>query len=184
MIRERHLIEYCAPTLASLKTGNLFWIEYYSEEKLESSLTSLGELLTDKGVSVEVLRQKNDRVLVYVYRHKRLCQDLNKPGVAEFLQTCGYEEITVEYALERLKRRIARQGGFPHEIGLFLSYPLGDVIGFIENRGQNCKCVGCWKVYCDECEAQKTFARFDKCCQVYKRLFQQGLSLWQLTVAA
>ncbi len=147
-------------------------------------MASLQELLAGKGVSVEILRRKEDRVLVYVYRYKRLDQDLHKPGVADFLRTCGYEKITVEYALGFLKERIDKANGFPHEIGLFLSYPLGDVIGFIENQGQNCKCVGCWKVYCDECEARKTFARFDKCRQVYQRLFQQGRSLWQLTVAA
>ena len=184
MIHEKDLIEYCAPTLASLKTGNLFWVQYYFQEELEASLESFRKLLFPKGVSVEVLRQKSDRALVYVYRSKRLQQDLQKPGVAEFLQTCGYESVNAEYAVEFLKERIAREGGFPREIGLFLSYPLGDVIGFIENRGQNCKCVGCWKVYCDECEAQKTFARFDKCCQIYQRLFRQGRSLWQLTVAA
>ena len=69
-------------------------------------------------------------------------------------------------------------------IGLFLGYPLGDVIGFIKNAGQNCKCVGCWKVYYNECEAIKAFARFKKCTNVYVRLWNQGRSVRQLTVAA
>ena len=73
---------------------------------------------------------------------------------------------------------------FPHEMGVFLGYPLGDVIGFIKNAGQNCKCVGCWKVYCNECEAIKAFARFKKCTSVYVRLWNQGRSVRQLTVAA
>ena len=61
---------------------------------------------------------------------------------------------------------------------------LNDVIGFIKNAGQNCKCVGCWKVYCNECEAIKAFARFKKCTSVYVRLWNQGRSVRQLTVAA
>ena len=84
----------------------------------------------------------------------------------------------------RMKLRFHEDGAFPHEIGLFLGYPLGDVMGFIENAGRNSKCSGCWKVYCNECEAIKLFARFDKCREVYKRLFKQGKSLLQLTVAA
>ena len=36
------------------------------------------------------------------------------------------------------------------------------MIGFIENGGDNCKCADCWKVYCDEKEAKKTFARLKK----------------------
>ena len=70
------------------------------------------------------------------------------------------------------------------EIGLFLGYPVEDVLGFIENAGQNCKCCGCWKVYCNECEAVRTFARYKKCRDIYKRLWQEGRSVLQLTVAA
>ena len=70
-----------------------------------------------------------------------------------FIKKYGYESTDPAYALERLRSRLAQREDFPHEIGLFLGYPLGDVIGFIKNAGQNCKCVGCWKVYCNECEA-------------------------------
>lgn len=69
------------------------------------------------------------------------------------------------------------QEEFPHEIGIFLGYPLGDVIGFIKNAGHNCKCTGCWKVYCNECEAVRTFAKYKKCKDVYMRLWQQGRSV-------
>ena len=41
---------------------------------------------------------------------------------------------------------------FPHEIGIFLGYPLADVAGFIRNKGRNCKCIGTWKVYGDAFE--------------------------------
>ena len=87
-------------------------------------------------------------------------------------------------ALDWLRQRLAAGQGFPHEIGLFLGYPVGDVAGFIRNRGKNCRCVGCWKVYCNECEARRTFARLKKCTQVYTRLWQQGRTVPQLTVAA
>ena len=79
---------------------------------------------------------------------------------------------------------IGENNEFPHEIGIFLDYPLGDVIGFIVNQGRNFKCAGCWKVYCDECACRKTFAKYKKCRDVYVRLWQQGRSVLQLTVAA
>lgn len=50
-----------------------------------------------------------------------------------------------------------RTKDFPHEIGLFLGYPLEDVQGFIENRAEGYKCVGCWKVYGDEEYAKQEF---------------------------
>ena len=81
-------------------------------------------------------------------------------------------------------KRLGEGDSFPHEIGIFLGYPLGDVMGFIQNAGKNCKCSGCWKVYCDECEARRLFAQFQKCREIYARLWNQGRSVWQLTVAA
>ena len=83
-------------------------------------------------------------------------------------------------------RRGARGRTFrcPHEIGVFLGYPLEDVLGFIENGGRNCLSCGCWKVYSNECAALEAFARFEKCKAVYQRLFASGCPLTRLTVAA
>lgn len=47
--------------------------------------------------------------------------------------------------------------GFPHEVGLFLGYPLDDVTGFIEQKGKNYKCCGIWKVYGNEKQTQMLF---------------------------
>ena len=94
------------------------------------------------------------------------------------------ESIDPVYALERLRSRLAQREDFPHEIGLFLGYPLGDVIGFIENAGKNSKCAGCWKVYCNECETMKLFEKFKKCTRIYTKLWRQGTSVEKLTVAA
>lgn len=106
------------------------------------------------------------------------------PAQKNFWSATGYTDTGVDGAIERLRMRLASGDGFPHEIGLFLGYPVEDVLGFIENAGQNCKCCGCWKVYCNECEAVRTFARYKKCRDIYKRLWQEGRSVLQLTVAA
>ena len=66
------------------------------------------------------------------------------------MERYGYTDTSVDGAIEWLRMRLASGDGFPHEIGLFLGYPVEDVLGFIENAGQNCKCCGCWKVYCNE----------------------------------
>ena len=78
--------------------------------------------------------------------------------------------------------RIRALREFPHEIGLFLSYPPEDVAGFIENKARNCKCCGCWKVYGDEEKAKETFRRFRRCTEEYCRLWNNGYSLSQLAV--
>ena len=181
---EKSVIEHCSPTLASIKTGNLFTYKYESEEELWESVEGFNECVREKGVSLTVLRRSEKKALIYVCRFSSLERDLKKPGVANFIKKYGYESTDPAYALERLRSRLAQREDFPHEIGLFLGYPLGDVIGFIANQGRNFKCVGCWKVYCDECACRKTFAKYKKCRDVYVRLWQQGRSVLQLTVAA
>lgn len=180
---DNYLIEHCSPTLASLKTANLFSCAYENERALETAVSAWNELLRDKGVELLVLRKMNQSALIYVCRKKMLSVDLKKSGVAEFLNTYGYSSTDTDYAIDRLKTRLKEQTDFPHEIGIFLSYPLDDVKGFIEQGSRNCLCSGCWKVYCNECEAIKMFNKFKKCHEVYSRLYAEGSrDILQLTV--
>lgn len=181
---EKYLIENCSPTLASLKTANLFSCSFTSLEELEENVNEWNSLFEEKGIRLVVLRIRGNSALVYVCRRAYLERDLQKPGVARFLRKYGYESTDAAYAVNRLKERLQGNDGFPHEIGVFLGYPLGDVIGFIVNAGMNSKCSGCWKVYCNECDAVRTFAKYKKCKEIYVRLWNGGRSVWQLTVAA
>lgn len=179
---DKYLIEHCAPTLASIKTANLFSVDA-NERELDEHFDKWREQLKNKGVSMTILHRSEKRVLIYVYRRELLKRDLKKHEVSEFLKIYGYEQRSVEKDIEHLKSRLGRDGEFPHEIGLFLGYPLGDVTGFIENGGRNSKCGGYWQVYCNESETEKLFASFSKCIDIYKQLFDQGKTVSQLTVA-
>lgn len=118
------------------------------------------------------------------FRVGKLREELRREKTKGILKTQGYCYETLEEAIEILKSRMGDNGSFPHEVGLFLGYPEEDVWGFMVNQGKNCKCSGCWKVYCDECSAMKTFCRFKKCEEVYQRLFLAGKPVRQLIVAA
>lgn len=183
MLLEQHLIEYCSPTLASLKTASLFNHSYSTDRELTEQLDYWNWRLNKKGIYLTDFCRRNNRALIYVYRRSHLISDLNREGVGDFLEGYGYKGMDPDAALERLRKRVRQGAGFPHEIGIFLGYPLGDVIGFIENAGENCKYKGYWKVYCDECEAVKVFTKYKKCRCTYIRLWEQGRSVCQLTVA-
>ena len=90
--------------------------------------------------------------------------------------------IWLEYA-NRQTFKGDESGEFPHEVGLFLSYPPEDVKGFIDHRANGFKCAGLWKVYGDEAKAQALFAKFKKCTEIYCALWQTGSKLEQLAVA-
>lgn len=181
---DKHLVAHCSPTLAGLKSANIFNYSFKSIKLLEQQLELLRADLRPKGVSLRVLRRSGKRALIYVYRSSKVQKELQRQGVLDFLSNYGYETDHLEHCLQRLSVRISSHLEFPHEIGLFLGYPLEDVIGFIENKGKNSRCCGCWKVYCNECEAQKLFAKFEKCKNVYLQMFDRGRTVLQLTVAA
>lgn len=181
---EEYLIEHCAPTLASIKTASLFTMGFSNEKDFAAEIEYWNTSLAEKGIVLLTLRKREQRALIYVCRKSHLRKDLSYPGVARFLDGYGYGSTEVDQAIETLKGRMKRSEEFPHEIGIFLGYPLGDVIGFIQNAGQNYKCAGCWKVYCNECEAIRRFALYKKCKEIYRRLWKQGKSVQRLTVAA
>ncbi len=181
---EQFLINHCAPTLASLKTASLFKYYFPSEDELEQCLHTINRQLNCKGVFLEVLHVQDSRALIFIYRKSKLKEDLQKSGVREFLSAYGYRSNSIVDCIDNLKHRFALGQDFPHEIGIFLGYPLEDVIGFIENAGQKSKCTGCWKVYSNECETMKLFAKYKKCKSIYQKMFSCGRSIMQLTVAA
>ena len=149
---EEQVVRNCAPTLAGLKTGNLFACPYENREDLLDFL-----------------------------RPARLEKDLSSASGEALLSEFGYNCRGGSRCLTRLARRLKQQEDFPHEIGLFLSYPPEDVKGFLEHKP--CKCVGCWKVYENEEAAKKTFAKYKACTRVYCRQLASGIDIERLTVA-
>lgn len=177
------IVRHCSPTLAGLKTANLFAAEYTSEEALRNDLRALNRVLVPKGLRALPLRRENGRALIYLYRPKRLAQDLKDAQAAALLEPIGYPCGCPERCIAALVHRLKEQSAFPHEIGLFLGYPPEDVRGYIENRALHCKCVGCWKVYGDEAAARRQFAAYKSCTANYCRRRASGASLEGLTVA-
>lgn len=204
------IVRHCAPTLAGLKTGNMFTATFEDEAQLDAEVEHLNRILTAKGLRITVLRiachartskgrsQECDkcsdkcntkgstkgciRALIYIYRPGQLQSDLGAEEAKAILLRLGYEASSMEGCIRRLSDRIYECDEFPHEIGLFLGYPPEDVKGFIELGGRNCKASGYWKVYGDVARAQKQFERFSKCTGVYLKCLERGLPISKLAV--
>lgn len=181
---EKMIVDYCAPTLAKMKTANMFNYKYTNVNELQEEIAEANEKLNEKGVFIEILKIAKSRALVYVYRKQMLEGDLAKDGVKSLLEQYGYLNLELSECLEILKKHLQEFECFPHEIGVFLGYPLADVLGFIKHGGKNCKHCGIWKVYSNECETRQLFAKFHKCTEVYTRVFTEGRSITKMTVAA
>lgn len=181
---EELLVKHCSPTLAGMKTGNIFSCDFSDEKEMRECIRCWNRVLTKKGMRVVPIRYNEGRALIYAYRPKKLSLDLKDDIAEKILRERGYSTERSERCIVHLIKRLCEYDEFPHEIGLFLGYPPEDVSGFIENKAGSFKCVGCWKVYGDADSAEKTFAKYKKCTDVYCRCYKEGrCSLERLTIA-
>lgn len=175
------VIRHCAPTMANIKTANLFSCTFTSREEMIEEIRKLNLRLRNKGVRVLALQFIDGRGLIYVYRPKRLSVDLKNCLACSLLKDHGYPCNDQNICLRHLIRRLEAGGEFPHEIGLFLGYPPEDVNGFI-NDPKNCKFCGTWKVYGDVEAAKCCFAKYRKCIDLYRKQWSCRKSIERLTV--
>ena len=183
---EAVLVRQCAPTLAGMKPGSIFCFNHSPLEVSRQKVCQWNKQLAPFGLTVQILLERpgSSSVIVFVYRRDRLEQMLSDDAYQSFLAQAGYERTNLDGLLEQLSYRLRTQPEFPHEIGVFLGYPLQDVIGFIENQGRNFTCCGFWKSYGDPAEMQVCFACYRRCIQTYVAMFEQGIPIERLAVPA
>ena len=166
----------CAPVLADVKPSNLLILT--SEE--EEVFLQMEEL---PHISSLCLYEGKNKSTWLLYRRDRLESALVWPQTGEFLEQYGYRMVreSLDEKLLRLQHRFAeyKEGRqpFPHEMGVFLGYPLGDVKGFIEHHGKEYLCSGYWKVYRDEQNAKSTFQLYQSVRDAVLQLIMAGRNL-------
>ena len=176
------LVRCCAPTMASLKTGNMFSCAFESRGQMTEELRRLNLRLGRKGLRILPLRWHGGKALLYLYRPGMLARDLQDPLARRLLSECGYDGADARACLRRLITRLRTEADFPHEVGLFLGYPPADVDGFMHRKAE-CKLCGLWKVYDDVESALRQFARCRHCTEVYLNCLSRGFTLDRLAVA-
>ena len=176
------IIKHCSPTLAGFKTANLFTCAYSQKEDIKRYAREFNQRFCRKGVVMLPLDYGKTRALIYVFRPTRLEKDLSDTIAKSILGSVGYKKFEYKTCLKSLKSRIQICPEFPHEIELFLGYPPEDVRGFILHKGNGCKRCGCWKVYGNEERAEREFAKYKKCSDIYYSKWLQGTSISKLVV--
>jgi hypothetical protein len=168
---ELQIVLQCAPTLAGLKTSNLLIVPKDQEDKVRG-------VLRHSGLFGYRLVYDRKRVIFLVFNKEKLVDYLSRDEVRDFLRKYGYRTDEFGYCLRCFQKRydsyVHSRREFPHEMGVFLGYPLCDVEGFIENGGEDFKLSGYWKVYGDAEEAKRLFESFDTIkdemvCKLYKK---------------
>ncbi|WP_019189711.1 DUF3793 family protein [Levyella massiliensis] len=197
---ERALVHHCAETLAGLKPASLLCLR--SDALLQSQdAVDYGNAQFNRfGIRFFALGRCRKAERILIYREERLNAWLHKGDVRKALEVFGYDcslppatDIVtagsvpqnhyplVGSLLQQLLCRMTQCPSISDEIGLFLGYPVEDVISYAKDRGRNAYAMrGYWRVYHNPSEARKTFEAFHACRQCWLAALQNGDDLFRL----
>lgn len=178
------LANHCAPALLGIKPSSIATYQKSKDDDIHAEVEKLNSSLNKNDIYIEILCECESRAVMIVYRKRVLEKHLNERLNKAFLNCYGYaQSYEVDEYLSFLKTRLNCEN-FPHEIGVFLGYPLKDVYSFINHRDEGCIMTGEWKVYHNPEEAEKTFCRFRKCKKALSEKVENGKTLAQIFCAA
>lgn len=170
---------HCAPILWGLKAANSVTVT--KEEK-----EAVCGLLRETEISHCFFPLREQWGILYLYRPKELEGYIYQPDIRAFLREQGYVEEEMEDMLYRLSWRIRLYGmgkaAFPHEIGVFLEYPLEDVKGFMVHQGAEAACSGYWKVYAPAPEKAERFLAYDKAKELLLKEVLNGKNIEEMLI--
>jgi hypothetical protein len=167
----------CAPVISGIKISNLLTIP-------AKSLRELSAVLKKTELSFRILYPGRERLVILIYRETELKEYLEREEVMAFIYKCGYETSDISKIfpvfVKRYMRYMELKQDFPHELGLFLGYPIEDVEGFIKENGKNYLYSGYWKVYKDAELKIRLFKNYEKVQTEIVRLLYEGLDIMDI----
>ena len=186
---EHVLARHAAPCLAGIKTANL--VAFPSNDIRWCN--TYNELLNVQGIFFTPLCVFRNRAQILIYRKDLLHAHCSKPEICDALRSFGYcPESGLKAIITRLKERMEVFSSehvygkriFPHEIGLFLGYPVDDVFQYVRTGGKNCLFCGYWKVYSNPERALQVFHQYTECKERFALQIKRGMTLSEIVRAA
>jgi hypothetical protein len=172
---EFQIIRACAPVLAGIKPAGMFHVSREEYPFLTRQLRELNKNLNPAGLYFFTICRCPAGELLVIYNKKHLSEILRKRKIRSYLKKKGYPTPTsVEKVLFHFQSNFILKKKFPHEVGIFLGYPLEDVIGFENNNGDHFKYAGYWKVYGSVPADCRRFRAYEKCTDGMMTLYTTG----------
>ncbi|MEG0773939.1 DUF3793 family protein [Clostridium sp.] len=150
-----------APTLKGLKAASTVTFCNYDRNMNNNWSTYKNEILNKLNIKAFELKETEKYVTVLFYDENLLNNRLKEMETSDFLCEYGYDpNLNIKANLEILKTRYELYK-CPHELGVFLGFPIEDVKTFINTPNKQYLLCGYWKVYHNRDLALKIFENFD-----------------------
>ncbi len=167
----------CAPLITGLKISNLLIVQNDNAARVK-------EILKGTGIVCFVLHVSDGKTIFLLYKEREMKAYLSRKRVRILLSQLGYRNYDLKSLLILFRKRYKMYANgeidFPHEMGLFLGYPVEDVHGFIENTGKNFLHSGYWKVYKNLPLKMQLFQSFEQARERVIQLTSCGMSIREI----
>lgn len=172
------IIHCASPALCGIKPASLFSMNESVFLSGEQKIKEWKPFFSKRRTYFVALKKADGRVLFFVYDARLLKKILAESSNRQYLASKGYPvERGFQAVLAELLHRLACADEFPHEVGLFLGYPLCDVIGFETQQAQGSRYSGFWKVYGNVHDARRIMNQYKTCSEKCMKLLNSGLSV-------
>lgn len=174
----------CMPTLMRCKPSSLITFQKKYIEKKDQFFQVLLQEAARFDCCCKILYENEKTIYVLIYQPELLMEVLYQFGENDLLKRYGYVRPTslLSFNLNVFQARFQeykkqKELEFPHEVGIFLGYPIEDVEEYVKNNGENYLLCGYWKVYHNVEEALLTFHYFKRIREEAIELFFSGKEL-------
>jgi hypothetical protein len=164
------LVESLAPLVLGIKPSELLNVSLKNDE-----WRNFKTVLTQKeNLQLEEIRELNGRLQVIFYRKEILDSVLKQKQIYDFLVSMDYpKKYSVEVYLRILKQKLM-MSQFPHEIGIFLGYPLKDVLGFMGILPLPYRRTQGWRIYGEEMPSDELYIKYSEARHIMRKIALEG----------
>lgn len=169
------IVYSAAPVLGKLKPSYLLIFHNKGKRKLYDLWAKYKWSIMDE-LKIKFYHMKTfkDSEAVLFYNEEQLEKLLKAEKNLYFLKRYGYSNnMSIDEYLNHLKNRYEKL--CPHEMGIFLGYPLEDVDEFIKYPNKKALMFGYWKVYSHLEEAKSIFYKYDEIKNEVMELIRRGI---------
>ncbi|KJS80778.1 MAG: hypothetical protein JM58_18305 [Peptococcaceae bacterium BICA1-8] len=160
-----------SPTILGVKPAEILNVKLGSLDKCRRCFQGLGEF-----EFIEIKDFPNiSRRQLFFYHKTCLEEVLTQKAIQKFLQQLGYPfsfnmELYLDILIAKLQSCI-----FPHEIGVFLGYPLKDVLGYMGLTSLKLVDVKGWQYYGNGNLSILQYKKFCKAREVFRCFLEKGI---------
>ena len=168
------LIEVLGPIILGSKPAEILNLSSKDKNK-DSKLNDINSFFSNcKKLSYEIINMPDGGIRLVFINKSALSNVLSNKKCLNFLKFVGYpSNYTLDGYIDLLINKLHTKD-FPHEIGIFLGYPLKDVVGFMGYGNYKFCKTRYWRVYGDESISDDVYNKFISDRHIMKTLLENN----------